>query len=76
MLIKTFCHVFTLDWAFPWTPTFNSTKSSALTSTTSSGSAPSIIHMRHEQNPFVISESLSARNLTFPFWSILASSHT
>ncbi|KAB2031882.1 hypothetical protein ES319_D05G334400v1 [Gossypium barbadense] len=76
MLINTFCHVFTLDWTFPWTPTFSSTNSSAVTPTTSSGSAPSITHIRHEQKPLLISESLSARNQTFPFLSIPASSHT
>ncbi|KAK3005263.1 hypothetical protein RJ639_017029 [Escallonia herrerae] len=74
ILINTLCHVFTLELA--GNPTFISTKSSLLTASTSSGAAPSNIQIKQEQNPFVISESLSTLNLITRPTSILTSSHT
>ncbi|KAK2985736.1 hypothetical protein RJ640_016049 [Escallonia rubra] len=61
---------------FAGNPTFISTKSSLLTASTSSGAAPSNIRIKQEENPFVISESLSTLNLITRPTSILTSSHT
>uniref|UniRef100_A0A7C8YQT8 Uncharacterized protein n=1 Tax=Opuntia streptacantha TaxID=393608 RepID=A0A7C8YQT8_OPUST len=74
ILINTLCQLFTLDRT--GRPTFMSVKSSAFTFRTSSGYAPSSKKIKHEQNPLVISESLSAPNLILPYSSISTSSHT
>ncbi|VFQ75981.1 unnamed protein product [Cuscuta campestris] len=75
--ISTLCQVFTLDRTLLGNPTtLIAAKSSAATPSTSGGAAPSSSHIRQEENPLVISESLSTLNLIRPSPSILASSHT
>lgn len=78
IVVNMLCQAFTLECALTPTPTptFISIKSSAFILNTSSGEAPSKIQIKQEQNPFVISESLSTANLAPPNSSKLTSSHT